>query len=115
MLLNVVYAVELLSFPSACSPQFDVLWPDLSAMEHLRLFGQLRGLAAGGTLDLALQEQITRFHMGDMVDVHAQNMSGGMKRRLSMAISTLHTPRLLFLDEPTTYERTSRLRCALGA
>ncbi|MGQ9601017.1 MAG: ABC transporter ATP-binding protein [Anaerolineae bacterium] len=81
-------------------PQELALYPTLSAWDNLTFFGRIYGLR--GT---ALKERIAavldlvglRDRAGDAV----RTFSGGMKRRLNIAASLIHQPRLLFLDEPT--------------
>jgi ABC-2 type transport system ATP-binding protein len=82
------------------APQEVSLYPELTADENLRFFGRLYGLGgsrirerADALLDLV--GLLPRRH--DRVATY----SGGMKRRLNLACSLLHAPRLLLLDEPT--------------
>jgi len=81
-------------------PQELALYPALSAWDNLAFFGRIYGLRG-----MALKERIAavldlvglRERAGDAV----RTFSGGMKRRLNIAASLLHQPRVLFLDEPT--------------
>jgi ABC-2 type transport system ATP-binding protein len=81
-------------------PQDIALYPTLSAWDNLIFWGQIYGLRgntlrqrAGEVLDIV---QLTeRAH--EPVDVY----SGGMKRRINLAVGLLHKPEILFLDEPT--------------
>ncbi|WP_078146215.1 MULTISPECIES: ABC transporter ATP-binding protein [unclassified Exiguobacterium] len=81
-------------------PQNDGLYEDLSAEANLAFFGSIYKLEKK-----ALQERITE--VLDLVDLTndrhklVRNFSGGMKKRLSLAIAILHKPDVLFLDEPT--------------
>ena len=81
-------------------PQELALYPELSAMDNLVFFGRMAGLsrkearaAAGQNLDLV--------GLLDRAKDKVDNFSGGMKRRVNIAISLMSRPRLLFLDEPT--------------
>jgi ABC-2 type transport system ATP-binding protein len=75
--------------------------PHLSAREHMRLQTSLHGLpkaervARGDAL-------IERVGLSDAADRRVGGYSGGMKRRLDLALALVHGPRVLFLDEPTT-------------
>jgi ABC-2 type transport system ATP-binding protein len=75
--------------------------PFLTGREHMRLQGGLHGLAADdikrrgdGLLD--------RVGLREAADRRVGGYSGGMKRRLDLALALIHRPRILFLDEPTT-------------
>ncbi|HEX5893622.1 MAG TPA: ATP-binding cassette domain-containing protein, partial [Solirubrobacterales bacterium] len=75
--------------------------PQLTAREHMRLQGALHGIpkterkARGDAL-------IERVGLTEAADRKVGGYSGGMKRRLDLALALLHNPRVLFLDEPTT-------------
>jgi ABC-2 type transport system ATP-binding protein len=80
--------------------QSDALYEDLSARGNLVYFGKLYGLRKE-----VLSERIQ--YVLEFVNLHqdanrpVRNFSGGMKRRLSLAIALIHQPSLLLLDEPT--------------
>ena len=69
--------------------------------ENLRLQGQLYGLR-GRLLEQRANELLERFGLADAADRIARGFSGGMRRRLDIAMALVHDPRVLFLDEPTT-------------
>jgi ABC-2 type transport system ATP-binding protein len=69
--------------------------------ENLRLQGQLYGMR-GGALELRAQELLERFGLADAADRICRGYSGGMTRRLDIAMALVHEPDVLFLDEPTT-------------
>jgi ABC-2 type transport system ATP-binding protein len=81
-------------------PQDLALYPDLTAAENLRFFGRLYDLN-GGDLDNRVQQVLEIVGLDERADDRAGEYSGGMKRRLNIAIGLLHEPRLLILDEPT--------------
>eukprot|EP00955_Chlamydomonas_euryale_P003691 38911-Chlamydomonas_euryale.AAC.4 len=86
---------------SGVCPQFDVLWEELTAMEHLLLFCELKGLP-WKLRTTAASAALSSVGLSTSAKKHASSMSGGMRRRLSVAISLLGDPRVLYLDEPTT-------------
>ncbi|MFD6905815.1 ATP-binding cassette domain-containing protein [Streptomyces sp. NPDC060077] len=72
---------------------------DLTGRQNLRLFARLHrvGGAAGRAADL-----LERFGLTEAADRPASGWSGGMRRRLDLAVSLIRRPEVLFLDEPTT-------------
>ena len=82
-------------------PQFDILWENMTVEEHLRLFCHLKEipkLIISTTIKTALEE----VGLLDQFDNEVRTLSGGMKRRLSIAISGLGDPRIIIMDEPTS-------------
>ncbi len=73
----------------------------LTGREHMKLQGGLHGLSATeiGRRGKALLERVG---LAEAADRRVGGYSGGMKRRLDLALALVHEPRLLFLDEPTT-------------
>jgi ABC-2 type transport system ATP-binding protein len=69
--------------------------------ENLRLQGQVYGLR-GRSLERRVHELLERFGLQDAADRVARGYSGGMQRRLDIAMAMIHDPQVLFLDEPTT-------------
>jgi ABC-2 type transport system ATP-binding protein len=72
-----------------------------TARENLRLQGQVHGLG-GSEVEPRIDALLDRFHLGDAADRLVRTFSGGMQRRLDIALALVHGPRVLFLDEPTT-------------
>ena len=73
----------------------------LTGRENLRLIGNLYGLDTS-YIRRASDELLERFSLADAGDRTAKTYSGGMRRRLDLAVSLIATPPVLFLDEPTT-------------
>ena len=81
-------------------PQEIALYPVLSAEENLRVFARFLGLA-GEPLRAAVRRGIEFANLADRADEPVERFSGGMKRRLNLAIGILDDPRVVLLDEPT--------------
>ena len=80
-------------------PQDLALYPTLSGRDNLRFFGRMFGLA-GKELHRRVESLLEYVAMTDHADDPVQTYSGGMKRRVSLAVGLIHRPRILFLDEP---------------
>lgn len=83
---------------STAKPNFP--W-SLTVKENLRYYGMLYGLYGSG-LSRTVEDQIDAFELSEFRDMQFENLSTGLKQRLSLAKAMLNRPRLLFLDEPTT-------------
>ena len=81
-------------------PQDLAVYPDLTARENLSFFARLYGMD-GKTRRARIDEVLEITSLADRADDAAKEFSGGMKRRLNIAVGLLHRPRLLVLDEPT--------------
>lgn len=81
-------------------PQDFSFYHELSPKENLQYFGALTGLNKN---DIKLQTSFLLNILGLMKEQHTpvKKFSGGMKRRVNLAIGVIHTPEVLFLDEPT--------------
>jgi ABC-2 type transport system ATP-binding protein len=77
--------------------QSDGVYPELSVWENLRFFAALYGQTDKAELRSALE----LVELDTRTGTPAQNLSGGMRRRLSMACALAHHPQVVFLDEPT--------------
>jgi ABC-2 type transport system ATP-binding protein len=75
--------------------------PLLTGREHVRLQGALHGLSKPDR-DARGRELLERVGLTEAADRKVGGYSGGMKRRLDLALALVHRPRILFLDEPTT-------------
>jgi ABC-2 type transport system ATP-binding protein len=75
--------------------------PFLTGREHLRLQTAMHGIT-GEERRRRSDELLTRVGLTQAADRKVKGYSGGMKRRLDLALALVHRPRILFLDEPTT-------------
>lgn len=81
-------------------PQDLALYPTLSALDNLTFFGQIYGYH-GNELKDRVNEALRVVQLTDRAKDTVEHFSGGMKRRVNLAIGLLHSPKILFLDEPT--------------
>jgi lipooligosaccharide transport system ATP-binding protein len=82
-------------------PQFDNLDPDFTVAENLVVFGRYFGIPARGIAE-RLPALLDFAGLAGRADSRIDTLSGGMKRRLTLARALVNQPQLLFLDEPTT-------------
>jgi ABC-type Na+ transport system ATPase subunit NatA len=82
-------------------PQFDILWGELTANEHMNMFCKIKGVP-DEDIEAMTDELLTSVGLIHVKMARVANFSGGMKRRLSVAISSIGNPRIIFMDEPTT-------------
>ncbi|HEX4108213.1 MAG TPA: ATP-binding cassette domain-containing protein [Solirubrobacteraceae bacterium] len=75
--------------------------PEATGRENLVLQGEFYGIRGRAAADRAA-ESLERFGLADAADRSVKTYSGGMQRRLDVAMGLLHRPKVLFLDEPTT-------------
>jgi ABC-2 type transport system ATP-binding protein len=85
---------------SCLVPQNLAFYSALTARENLSFFGSLCGLS-GKVLGERMEAAVVAASLESFLDKPAETYSGGMKRRLNLAIGLLARPRVLYLDEPT--------------
>ena len=81
------------------APQNIVIWEVLSCREQLELLGRLYGLAPPAARRRA-EELLAVFGLQEKRDALGRTLSGGMQRRLNIALALMHRPAIVFLDEP---------------
>jgi len=81
-------------------PQEVAIYEELSARENLAFWGGIFGMR-GGELNSRVDELLEQVGLEDRAKEPTKNFSGGMKRRLNLALGLVHNPKLILLDEPT--------------
>jgi ABC-2 type transport system ATP-binding protein len=81
--------------------QFSAIDEFHTGRENLKLMADLNHLDRGRAKSV-IDDLLERFELAEAADRRAQTYSGGMKRRLDLAMTLIGSPRLIFLDEPTT-------------
>jgi ATP-binding cassette, subfamily A (ABC1), member 3 len=82
-------------------PQFDALLENLTVREHLDLYAAIKGIPAEKRNEL-VEKKLVEMDLKQYEDKCAGTLSGGNKRKLSVAIAMLGNPPIVFLDEPST-------------
>jgi ABC-2 type transport system ATP-binding protein len=98
---DVVHEADAVRSVVSLTGQLASVDEDLTGRENLILLGRLLGLRRGQAKERALQ-LLDAFGLGDAAGRLVKHYSGGMRRRLDIAASLVVTPRVMFLDEPTT-------------
>eukprot|EP00731_Ephydatia_muelleri_P025971 Em0018g71a len=99
--LSIMNDLDTIKSMLGVCPQHDVLWEELTAREHMLLFAQLKDIAPQQMED-EMNRLLDAVQLSHVADYRVSTFSGGMKRRLSVALSFLGDPKIMFLDEPTT-------------
>ncbi|KAG5475332.1 hypothetical protein LSCM1_03445 [Leishmania martiniquensis] len=81
-------------------PQHNILWPQLTVREHLGYYAAIKGLR-GSEKEDAIRRLLAAVDLEDKEHYMSKALSGGQKRKLSVAVAFVGGSRLVFLDEPT--------------
>jgi len=82
-------------------PQHDILWDSLTCGEHIELFAALKGVPRS-QWQSEIEMRLKQVELLEVTKKWSGQLSGGMQRRLSVAIALTGDPKIVFLDEPTT-------------
>lgn len=80
-------------------PQEIIIWPQLTCREQLKFVGQMYGLPGEEAVNRG-DMLLTRLGLAEKRNKLAKTLSGGMKRRLNLALALVHNPEIVVLDEP---------------
>ncbi|KAG0616755.1 hypothetical protein M758_5G140000 [Ceratodon purpureus] len=81
-------------------PQQNVLFSYLTVKEHLELYAAVKGVPKH-SLPLAVDDMVMSLGLKDKIETRAENLSGGMQRKLQVGMAMIGGSRVVFLDEPT--------------
>jgi ABC-2 type transport system ATP-binding protein len=99
---------------SALAPQDFAFYPALTGAENLAFFAGVYRLTAAQRKD-RLEKAVAATQLSDWLGKRAETYSGGLKRRLNLAIALLNAPQVLYLDEPTVGIDARSRQCILEA
>lgn len=81
-------------------PQHNILYDELTAYEHLAIYGIIKG-AKAAELEKEINHLLKSLHLEDKRNERTLTYSGGMKRKLNLAIALIAKSNIVVLDEPT--------------
>lgn len=82
-------------------PQFDAIFEGMTVKEHLTFYAKMKGVYRS-LRSRIIDKQIRDMDLEEYVNVRAEKLSGGNKRKLSVAMAMIGNPPIVFLDEPST-------------
>jgi len=82
-------------------PQFDAIFTNLTVKEHLEFYAHIKGVVPGMRRTV-VERQLVEMGLEEYKNTHANRLSGGNKRKLSVAMAMIGNPPIVFLDEPST-------------
>ena len=94
------YSSKIRTFTNVC-PQFDILWPELTVYDHVKLVAKIKGIQTKNINKFA-KELLSRVNLVSSLNTKIFYLSGGMRRRVSIALCTIGNPKIIIFDEPTT-------------
>uniref|UniRef100_A0A182IZM7 ABC transporter domain-containing protein n=1 Tax=Anopheles atroparvus TaxID=41427 RepID=A0A182IZM7_ANOAO len=83
-------------------PQHNVLFNELTVAEHIRFFAKLKGVQSEDEIEAEISKYLRALELEPKRDAQSYTLSGGMKRKLSLAVALCGGSRVVFCDEPTS-------------
>ncbi|RHZ34332.1 hypothetical protein DYB37_012253, partial [Aphanomyces astaci] len=99
--LSLTHDMAVIRRSMGICPQHDVLYAELTVEEHLVLYNKIKGFSGQAMLD-QVDASIAEVGLTEKRHARSSDLSGGMKRKLSLAIALLGDSQIVFLDEPTS-------------
>ncbi|ESP03886.1 hypothetical protein LOTGIDRAFT_110141 [Lottia gigantea] len=92
--------LEKIRATAGICPQHNILYDDLSCREHLQVFAGIKGVQPN-LVKSEIERSLKEVGLTDQAEVYSKDLSGGQKRKLSVAIALIGDPKIIILDEPT--------------
>ncbi|XP_060587751.1 cholesterol transporter ABCA5-like isoform X2 [Ruditapes philippinarum] len=92
--------VETMRRITGICPQHNILFDDFTCLEHLRIFAGIKGIDKS-QVETEINAALDSVGLKDQKNTISKSLSGGQKRKLSVAIAVLGDPKIIILDEPT--------------
>lgn len=99
---DIITQADLVQKAIGICPQFDILWDDLTVNEHLRFYMRMKDIPREKKLHIMVNEMVEAVGLTEQMNKTAKSLSGGMQRKLSIAIALCGDPKLVLLDEPSS-------------
>jgi ATP-binding cassette subfamily A (ABC1) protein 3 len=83
-------------------PQQNILFPDLTPLEHMYLFCKFKGINDSDKIEELSMQKLSELELTHKKDIQSKNLSGGQKRKLQLALALIGDSPIVLLDEPTS-------------
>ena len=83
------------------TPQFDAIFEGMTVIEHLYFYARIKGVLPHVRRRI-IEDLLTQMDLQEFRNIQVQNLSGGNKRKVSVAMAIVGNPPIVFLDEPST-------------
>ena len=108
--LDVVSSVDAVRGLMGVCPQFDTLWPELTCLETVLFYVRLKGVERKHELAQA-RESLAQVELAASASKLVKELSGGMRRRLSIAIAMVGDPKVIFVSQAASGRERGEKSC----